>query len=71
MFWIVLAFLVMGTVLFKLGALSVIVAIMSTLMKVGTALILTLSGVLVFRWYRNRLKRRRYLTGGCHGYDRR
>ena len=64
MFWIALAFVVMGTVLFKLGALSVIVAIMSAVMKVVSAVVLVLSGVLVWRWYRNRLNRRRYLAGG-------
>ena len=69
--WIALIFIVMALVFFKLGAYSIILIIMSIIVKIILALILTLSGVLVFRWYRNRLKRRRYLTGGYHGYDRR
>ena len=63
MFWLVLAFIVMCTVFFKLGALSVIVVIMSAVFKVISLVLLTLSGVLVWRWYRNRLRRRRIIGG--------
>jgi len=61
--WIALLFIVMALVFFRLGTYSIILIIMSILLKIILALILTLSGFLVWRWYRNRLRRRRIIGG--------
>jgi len=54
MFWISLAVLAAGTLLIKLGALSVTVTVMSATLKVALVLIVLLAGILVWRWYRSK-----------------
>ena len=51
MFWISCAVIAAGTLLIKLGALSVTVTVMSTALKVSLVLIVLLAGILLWRWY--------------------
>jgi uncharacterized membrane-anchored protein len=66
MFWIALASLVLGALLVKLGALSVIVVVMLLALKAAVVVILALTGNLVWRKFRQRR-----LPGGNHEYDHR
>lgn len=54
MFWIFCAVIAAGTLLIKLGAMSVTVTVMSTALKVALALIVLLAGLLLWRWYRSK-----------------
>ncbi|MFH1218149.1 MAG: hypothetical protein V1706_16770 [Pseudomonadota bacterium] len=42
----------MSTLLFKFGALSVLVLFQAVVLKVAVAVFLVLAGLLVWRWYR-------------------
>ena len=61
MFWIALASLVLGALLIKLGALSVMVVVMLLALKAAVVVILALTGNLLWRKFRQRR-----LTGGKH-----
>jgi len=53
MFWISCVVIAMSTLLVKLGALSVMTAVLSVSLKASLVLVVALSGVLVWRWYKN------------------
>lgn len=54
MFWITIVVISLGTLLIKLGALSVAVAVLAAAFKVSLFVIVILAGLLVWRWYRGR-----------------
>ena len=61
MFWVALLSVVLGALLIKLGALSVIVVVMLLALKAAVVVILALTGNLLWRKYRQRR-----LNGGQH-----
>jgi len=58
MFWISLSAIVAAYLIFKLGALTVAFVFMSAALKVTLLVILALTCLLVWHWYRGRRWRR-------------
>ncbi len=53
MFWIFLI-VIMGAFLINLGAMTVLLKLIFTAFKAAMVVIMLLSGMFVWRWYRNR-----------------
>ena len=54
MFWISLAIIVIGTLLINLGAMSVMITLLTGAFKVALVVILFLAGLITWRWCKNK-----------------
>jgi hypothetical protein len=54
MFWIFLIVITMGAFLINLGAMTVLLKLIFTVFKAAMVVIMLLSGMFVWRWFRNR-----------------
>jgi hypothetical protein len=52
MFWLFLIVIVMGAFLINLGAMAVLLKLIFTAFKAAMVVIMLLSGMFVWRWYR-------------------
>ena len=68
MFWIFMAAIIMGIVLFKMGVLSILTIVLLLCIKALLTIVVLTTGVTLWKQYKNR--KQKQLPGGTYESDR-